>query len=78
VPVIASTNSGGEDLIIENKSGFIVPVRNAKAIAQKIELLYQNRDTVIEMKDYLSTNPLDLSWDAYGERYLDNIKKALK
>ena len=69
IPVIATTNTGGEDIIIENKSGFIVPIRNPQAIAEKIQFLYDNPTKLAEMKHFITNNPIDLSWDAYGERY---------
>ena len=30
------------------------------------------------MQEYFKSNPIDLSWNAYGDRYVDNIKNALK
>lgn len=74
VPVIASTNSGGHDVIIEGKSGFIVPVRNPKAIADSIDLLYNDKPLQEKMKSYTKANPQKLSWDSYGEQYVKNIK----
>lgn len=75
IPVIATTNTGGEDIIIENKSGFIVPIRNPDAIAEKIQFLYDNPTKLVEMKHFIANNPIDLSWDAYGERYVSTLKK---
>ena len=42
VPVIATTNTGAADLITDGKDGFIVPIRNAQAIAERIEYLYSH------------------------------------
>ena len=42
IPVIATTNSGGPDLITDGKDGFVVPIRSAAAIGERIEYLYSH------------------------------------
>jgi glycosyltransferase involved in cell wall biosynthesis len=74
VPVIATTNTGGEDLIINGETGFIVAIRDPKAIADNIEFLFNNPDKLKEMKTFLENNPVDLSWNAYGDRYAKFLK----
>ena len=39
LPLIITPNTGGEDLIIEGKTGFLVPIRSPEAIAEKIDCL---------------------------------------
>ena len=39
LPVITTENTAGPDLITEGESGFIVPIRSAQAIAEKLDLL---------------------------------------
>jgi glycosyltransferase involved in cell wall biosynthesis len=41
-PVIATENSGGPDLITEGVEGFIVPIRDPSAIAERLENLAQD------------------------------------
>ena len=41
-PVIATENSGGPDLITEGVEGFIVPIRDPSAIAERLERLAQD------------------------------------
>jgi len=38
-PVLASTNTGGEDLFTDGVEGFIVPVRDVEALTEKMQLL---------------------------------------
>lgn len=38
-PVISTTNTGGEDLFTDEVEGFIVPIRNPNAIAERLQLL---------------------------------------
>lgn len=76
VPVIATTNTGGEDVIEDGKTGFIVPIRQPEAIAEKIQLLFENPEKLAEMKSAAgATSSRDISWNAYGDRYADFIRK---
>lgn len=76
VPVIATTNTGGEDVIEDGKTGFIVPIRDPQAIADKIQLLHDDPHRLQEMKAAAgATAGRDISWNAYGDRYAEFIKK---
>ncbi|MBI4887705.1 MAG: glycosyltransferase family 4 protein [Acidobacteria bacterium] len=44
VPVIATTNTGGPDLITDGTDGFIVPSRDADAIRDRLDYLYRHPD----------------------------------
>lgn len=49
MPVIASEQTGAEDVMREGVDGFIVPTRDAEAIAEKIELLAQDPEQTLAM-----------------------------
>ena len=49
LPVIISKNVGAVDFITDGKEGFIVDIRNAKQIKDKIEYLHKNRKTLQNM-----------------------------
>jgi len=44
VPVIATTNTGGPDLITDGVNGFIVPIRSPEAIADRLQYLHSRPD----------------------------------
>jgi len=44
VPVIATTNTGGPDLISDGRNGFIVPIRSPEAIAERLQYLHDHPD----------------------------------
>ena len=69
VPVITTPHTGGPDLIREGDNGFIIPIRNSEAIAQKLEWLYAHRDVCTAMGENAAANAEDLSWAAYGKKY---------
>jgi len=79
VPVIATTNTGGMNIIREGETGYIVPIRDPQAIAERIEYLYQNPEKLAAMQQ---AAPLSVqqgfTWNDYGNRYAANIKKILE
>lgn len=50
-PVITSANEGSMEIIKDGINGYVVPLRDAKAIANKIRYLYYNPDTLITLSD---------------------------
>lgn len=59
LPVISTTHSGIPEIVINGKSGYLVPERNIKAIKEKVELLLKNPDTCRSMSSYGRTNIKD-------------------
>ncbi|GAB4497593.1 MAG: hypothetical protein OHK0019_31440 [Saprospiraceae bacterium] len=75
VPVIATTNTGGTDIIREGETGFIIPIRSPEAIAEKIMFLYQNPEKLAAMKVAAAASVQNgFTWDDYGERYISFLK----
>lgn len=73
IPVIATKNTGGENIINEGKNGFIVPIRSPERIAEKINYLYNNLKILDQMKIDAAYSQ-NSSWDDYGKRYIDFLK----
>ncbi len=78
VPVIATTNTGAEDLFTDGVEGFIVPIRDAAAIADKIVFLYEHP----EVRDAMAAAALARvralgGWNSYGERMASMYQAAL-
>ncbi len=75
VPVIATNATGALDIIVNDYNGYIIDVNQNNEIAQKIEYLYHNSDKLNEFKNNaFESVKLNLTWDKYGERYLDFLK----
>jgi len=77
LPLICTTNTGGEDFITEQgKEGFVIPIRDIEALKEKILYLYENRKICKEMGENAKKRVKNgLSWDDYGNRYYHNLKK---
>ena len=78
LPVIATTNTGAEDLFTHGVEGFIVPIRNPEAIREKILYLYQNPDVRDKMAAAALQRVRTLGgWDTYGEQMTAAYQAAL-
>lgn len=78
VPVIATTNTGGSDIIENDVNGMIVPIRSADAIATKIDILYNNPAKLAAMKLAASKiTSAGITWDNYGKIYTQFINKII-
>jgi glycosyltransferase involved in cell wall biosynthesis len=67
VPVIATANTGAEDLFTDGVEGFIVPARSPEAIREKLEWMIDNR----MLRDQMAAAALERvkslgGWDRYG------------
>ena len=68
IPVIATANTGAEDLFTDGVEGFIVPIRDPKAIREKIEWMLDNPIKRQEMAEAALRRVKSLGgWNAYGE-----------
>lgn len=65
LPVIATTNSGGPDLIREGVDGFIVPIRDAEAMARHLAGLAEDRERLEQMRLAALAAAGRRSWEAY-------------
>lgn len=73
LPVITTHNSGS--LVRDGKDGFIVPIRNAEALKEKIELLYNDREQRKKMAISSRERIKNFTWDDYGDRLVENYRK---
>jgi glycosyltransferase involved in cell wall biosynthesis len=72
LPVVATTSSGGSEVIEDGREGFVVPARNVETLAEKILYFYQNRTTANEMGQAARRKvESGWSWEAYTEKLLE-------
>jgi glycosyltransferase involved in cell wall biosynthesis len=69
-PVICSTNTGGEDLLSSDLHDWIVPIRDARAITERLERLCQDRELQERLREQVQLLVAGLGgWDDYGQRF---------
>ena len=78
LPVIATTNTGAEDLFTDGVEGFIVPIRNPEAIRERILRLYTDSALRDQMAACAIRRVQALrGWDSYGDKaagiYADRV-----
>lgn len=77
-PVIATTNTGGGDIIQNGINGFVIPIRSPEAILEKIITLFDDPDLLFTMgKEAAAVADTFGGWDQYGDRYADFLGKVL-
>lgn len=79
VPVIASTNTGGPDLIDDGVDGFIVPIRDPQAIADRIQQLHDDPALRDRMAAAARQKVSAIhGWDQYGAAAFGAYETALR
>ena len=83
LPVIATPNTGAEDLFTDGVEGFIVPVRDPGTIRERVLRLYQDPGLRDEMSRAALRRVQSMrGWNEYGERaarfYADGLAERTK
>lgn len=74
LPVICTPNSGGDSVISDGIDGFVTPIRDEVAIADKIEYLYLHPLESQRMGKSAAGKARQFSWDSYGDKLVDFIR----
>jgi len=70
LPVICTTNTGGDDLIRDGKEGFVIPIRDVNAILDRMEWMYQHPEETLQMGQSARKRvESGFTWEDYGNRY---------
>jgi len=76
-PVIATQNTGAQDVFTDGKEGFIVPIRDAAAIAERLQRLADDPELSITMSQAAVQRVKSISgWDRYGDRMFQIFSEA--
>ena len=79
VPVIVSDADGIKEVVIDNKTGFIVPKKDYKAIAEKIKILINDRELRKRLGKIGRERVIELyNWSSNVENMIDIYKKLNK
>lgn len=68
VPVIATPNGAAPDILTDGEDGFVVPIRDAEAIAEKLRVLDCDRARLEAMSDTALRTAAVHSWEEYRAR----------
>jgi glycosyltransferase involved in cell wall biosynthesis len=77
LPLIVTANTGGEDLVVEGETGFLVPMRSPVALAEKIAWLADHRSALPGMRAAAIRKAGEYPWSRYTDRILAAIAPDL-
>ena len=77
LPIITTANTAGPDLITDGAEGFIVPIRDSAAIAEKLECLHRDPERLASMSRQARTRAREYSWDNYEQTLAACVGRAL-
>lgn len=75
LPLIITSNTGGEDLIEEGVTGSLVPIRSPEQIAEKIAWFADHRDMLPDMAEAAKAKAAGFTWYHYGKTIAEAISK---
>jgi len=77
LPVIASPNTAAPELIRDGVEGFIIPIRDSAAIAQRLTELTTNQELLTGMRQACLRRAAELSWASYQHELLSVVGQTL-
>ncbi len=77
-PVLASTNTGGEDLFTDEQEGFIVPIRDPGALTERMQRLSDDPDLWMRLHSAALDRVRSMGgWETYGDRWETLLRKQV-
>lgn len=77
LPVITTPHTCGPDVLTEGEDGFIIPIRDPRAIAEKLELLHRDRERLAAMSIAARKKAETLTWESYRQGVVEVVREAL-
>ena len=71
LPVITTPHTGGPDFMVDGREGFIVPIRDPDAIADRLTILAEDQPRLVAMSDAARRTAAMLPWERYERRLAD-------
>jgi len=73
LPLIATANSGS--VMRDGIDGFLVPIRDSRALGEKIRYFYENRGEIKRMGMNATEQVKLYTWERYQERLIDTYRR---
>jgi len=77
LPIITTANSGADPIIRDGIEGFIVPIRDSQAIADRVQNLVDNRDQLAVMRQACLCRATEFNWPFYQHALRSVVAEAL-
>ena len=76
LPVITTPHAGS--VVRDGVDGFMVPIRDAEAIAARIELFLGDAELLAHMSQNAGERAREFSWEKYGERLVAALQQIMQ
>jgi glycosyltransferase involved in cell wall biosynthesis len=76
VPVITTENAGS--VVRDGIDGFIVPIRDAGAIVERLEMLHRDRELLESMARGALQRASEFTVEKYGDRLIAALRAAIE
>lgn len=77
-PVIATDHTAGPDVIEDGTDGFLVPIRSADAIADRLRLLAEDGERLMSMKQAARSKAQVCGWENYRQRLVEVAREVME
>lgn len=77
LPIVVTRNAGGEDLVQDGRTGFLVPMRAPVALAERISWLADHREALPAMSQQAREMAARFTWAAYADKVLAAVATPL-
>ena len=79
LPIIATSNTGADDIITNGVEGFIVPIRNSFAIAERLQYFIDDTDLYHNIRQNAFSKSKTLNgWDETGKSLVSTLSKLVR
>jgi len=75
--VIATSQTAAPDLITDGADGFVIPIRSAAAIEEKIDILCADRERLVAMKLAAQRKAQSHGWETYRQRLVEVAREVI-
>ncbi|RPH56653.1 MAG: glycosyltransferase [Acidobacteria bacterium] len=76
LPLLVTPNAGGEDLVEQGKTGFLVPIRAPAVLAERITWFADHRSALVAMRQAAKAKALATGWAQYERRLGEAVSVA--
>jgi glycosyltransferase involved in cell wall biosynthesis len=77
LPIIATVSSGGEEIVAEGQTGFIIETGNLDQLVERLERFIDDPDLLAAMSERARLKAGQWSWAAYGDRWRDILQEKI-
>jgi glycosyltransferase involved in cell wall biosynthesis len=78
LPILATTNCAAPDMIRENATGWVLPIRSPQLFIERLRWCHQNRPAVATMVRRISKEFVPRTWDNVAQDFENICKDAIQ